>query len=170
MSIVENTYANKTGTSISRGPGKIERAIVDVFANQSAKLITLDDLIQIVFGIERKDIEEKHGKSVKRAASKVADRLGITGLAVYASAHQKVYARTDYLRDTDQKTINKDLRHKFEHRYLRIETDPPTPLFKRNNDPTIGGALLSEPNPTTGWTCTGTQRERGRLSVPPLMC
>ncbi len=62
-------------TLMSRGPGKIERAIEAVFATEPDDAFTTADLCDRVYpGLSR--VENKHRVALIRAAKKVCDRTG----------------------------------------------------------------------------------------------
>lgn len=61
-------------TLMSRGPGKIERAIEALFTDCPSNAYTVEDLIDRVYrGVNQ--VEKKHRVSVIRAAKKVCERL-----------------------------------------------------------------------------------------------
>ena len=60
---------------MSRGPGRVERAVEQIFKEQPSCAFTTEELAEIVYpGINR--VEKKHRVAVLRAAYKVAYRLG----------------------------------------------------------------------------------------------
>jgi hypothetical protein len=59
---------------MSRGPGRIERAIETLFAAEPSRTFSTDELVKAVYrGVDR--VEKKHRITVLRAADKVAKRL-----------------------------------------------------------------------------------------------
>ena len=57
---------------MSKGPGRIERSLRELFANNPTEAFTTDDLVTIAFpGANR--IEKKHRVSVLRAARRIVD-------------------------------------------------------------------------------------------------
>ena len=61
-------------TLMSKGPGRIERAIEAIFAAEPDNAFTTDDLCDRAYPGER--IERKHRVAVLRAAAKVCARTG----------------------------------------------------------------------------------------------
>src|SRR5215469_4163006 len=59
---------------MSRGPGRIERAIEALFTANPSRTFSTDEIVEAIYrGVNR--IEKKHRVSVLRAADKVAKRL-----------------------------------------------------------------------------------------------
>jgi len=59
---------------MSRGPGRLERAIADAFARWPSATFTFEDLGPICYpGLNR--VEKKHRVAITRAADRVADRM-----------------------------------------------------------------------------------------------
>src|SRR6266446_2342787 len=59
---------------MSRGPGRIERAIEALFVAEPGRTFSTDELVEAVYrGVNR--IEKKHRVVVLRAANKVAERM-----------------------------------------------------------------------------------------------
>jgi hypothetical protein len=60
---------------MSRGPGRIERAVEALFTSQPHMTYSTDELVEAVYrGVNR--VEKKHRVAVLRAADNVAKRLG----------------------------------------------------------------------------------------------
>lgn len=57
---------------MSRGPGRIERAIADILDAEPDNAFTVEDLCRRVYGIER--VEKKHRVAVLRAAATLGKR------------------------------------------------------------------------------------------------
>lgn len=63
---------------MSRGPGRIERAIEEAFVSNSSKTFSVEELCLVAYpGINR--LEKKHRVATLRAAHKPARRLGWSG-------------------------------------------------------------------------------------------
>src|SRR3954468_3303696 len=109
---------------MSRGPGRIERAIEDAFKANPNCAFTGEELVLLVFrGVNR--VEKKHRLSVFRAANTVAKRLlwrtmkgGDTGdgrtfynpvdVRSYVQAHLR-YLQRDYLRYGKTERLEQEL-------------------------------------------------------------
>jgi hypothetical protein len=75
---------------VSRGPGRIERAIIEAFTANPSMTFTVDDLAAIAYpGLNR--IEKKHRVAVLRAADKVAAQLWWGGRRMERPGHPVVY-------------------------------------------------------------------------------
>jgi hypothetical protein len=60
---------------MSRGPGRVERAIEQTFTDNPSAAFTVEELAAAAYpGLNR--VEKKHRVAVLRAADKVAGRLG----------------------------------------------------------------------------------------------
>jgi hypothetical protein len=76
---------------MSKGPGRVERAIEDVFTARPDATFTVDELAAYVFhGVNY--VEKKHRVSVIRAADKVAQRLNWMGRRAERRGGQVVYS------------------------------------------------------------------------------
>lgn len=75
---------------MSRGPGKIERAIEAAFASKPGDIFTTEDLTALAYpGINR--AEKKHRVAVIRAADRAARRMGWKAWRREAPGHELVY-------------------------------------------------------------------------------
>jgi hypothetical protein len=75
---------------MSKGPGRIERAIADAFAANSNGILSVDDLVSVAYqGINR--VEKKHRVATIRAANKVAARVGWACWQAEMPGHPLVY-------------------------------------------------------------------------------
>jgi hypothetical protein len=75
---------------MSKGPGRIERAIADAFAANTNGILSVDDLVSVAYrGINR--VEKKHRVATIRAANKVAARMGWACQQAEMPGHPLVY-------------------------------------------------------------------------------
>ncbi len=75
---------------MSKGPGRVERAITNAFTNNPSKTFSTGDLGPIAYpGVNR--IEKKHRVAILRAADKVAQRLGWTSQRAENPAGEVIY-------------------------------------------------------------------------------
>jgi hypothetical protein len=92
---------------MSKGPGRIERAIADAFAANSNGILSVDDLVSVAYqGINR--VEKKHRVATIRAADKVAARIGWACRQAEMPGHPLVYYNPH---DVRSYTIGKVVRH-----------------------------------------------------------
>ena len=71
-----NTYAEDHGIDdMSRGPGRIERAIFDLFEEHPEGAWTTADLCRLIYPTANR-VEKKHRVAVLRAMDKVIDKKG----------------------------------------------------------------------------------------------
>jgi hypothetical protein len=76
---------------MSKGPGRIEQAIADVFTRHPDRAFTVDELATFAFpGVNL--AEKKHRVSIIRAANKVAERLHWTGRRAQRRGGQLVFS------------------------------------------------------------------------------
>jgi hypothetical protein len=80
----------KETLNMSRGPGRIERAISDVFEANPSMTYGVEDLAAIAYpGVNR--IEKKHRVAVIRAANRVAAKLWWQGWRAESLGHPVIY-------------------------------------------------------------------------------
>ena len=75
---------------MSKGPGRIERAVAEAFAANANGILSVDELVSIAYqGINR--VEKKHRVATIRAADKVAARTGWAWWRAEMPGHPLVY-------------------------------------------------------------------------------
>jgi hypothetical protein len=112
---------------MSRGPGKIERAIEAAFLKEPSRTFSTQELIPIAYP-GRKAVEKKHRVAVLRAANKIARLLWWRGRRSERPGGEVVFSNLLDVRSYALGHLRRDFSH---------YSDPPEKLNRLLDDPKV---------------------------------